>query len=241
MINRDTLERILRNYHELQEMWIRRNFTEIPVGRHVIDFRDVLEGMSQLTDRQLYSVVLVCIEGLREVDAAKVIIPDSKWSSPIGAYKRAGLEVVCDYINDRGKNVGIDLIEILDNDRLQAIAANTKAGADYRELIASLHSLDLEKDADEIMRICQQAKRAQRKSFVAARMAVKSYMKTTEPWQNFVHAQQFISYTERYLAAGGLPDKTFRMARVSLVELERGAESFKNTAIREALDVISKR
>lgn len=85
--------RILRHYNEIYEQYKYSGLEEItlPDG-DVMNVHDMLEGIKSLPKRQREAVELMCIQGLKEVEASEIMLPGSKWSSPVGAYKRAGLK-----------------------------------------------------------------------------------------------------------------------------------------------------
>lgn len=88
------LESVFRNYYEFYELYTVHGLDEINVNGVCVNVHDILQGVEELPERQREAVVLMCLENYREVDAAAVMLPGSKWSSPVGAYKRAGLQKI---------------------------------------------------------------------------------------------------------------------------------------------------
>lgn len=88
------LESVFRNYYEFYELYTVHGLDEINVNGVRVNVHDILKGVEELPERQRQAVVLMCLENYREVDAAAVMLPGSKWSSPVGAYKRAGLQKI---------------------------------------------------------------------------------------------------------------------------------------------------
>lgn len=87
-------ESILKNYYEFYELYVRNGLDEIIVSGVTVNIHDVLNGINDLPERQRQAVVLMCLENMREVDAAAEMLPGSRWSSPVGAYKRTGLSKI---------------------------------------------------------------------------------------------------------------------------------------------------
>jgi hypothetical protein len=85
------LEQILRHYYEFRSLYEREGIEEICIRGNIVNVHDLLRGIKDLPLRQRQAVVYMCIENLREVDAAQIMLPESKWSSPVGVYKRTGL------------------------------------------------------------------------------------------------------------------------------------------------------
>lgn len=86
------LENILKHYYEFRELFEREGIDELALDNgYTINLFDILSGIEGLPRRQRQAVQLVCIEGLREVDAAREM-GFERWSSQVGTYKRLGLQ-----------------------------------------------------------------------------------------------------------------------------------------------------
>lgn len=98
------LEGVLKHIHEFWELYLAEGTEELVLENgfivNIYDMKDVLGGIQDLPDRQREAVTLICINGLKEVEAASIMLPGSKWSSPIGAYKRTGLQKLVDRFFD---------------------------------------------------------------------------------------------------------------------------------------------
>lgn len=94
------LEGVLKHIHEFWELYLAQGIEELVLENgyrvNIHDMKAVLHGIQDLPDRQREAVTLICIDGLKEVEAAGIMLPGSKWSSPIGAYKRTGLQKLVD-------------------------------------------------------------------------------------------------------------------------------------------------
>lgn len=97
------LENVLRNYHEFRELYVREGIEEVQIEGFTVNVHDVLQGLEELPERQREAIELTCLRNMREVDAASIMLPDSKWSSPVGAYKRTGLQKLVDKYYTREK------------------------------------------------------------------------------------------------------------------------------------------
>lgn len=88
---RRTLEKLLKNY----QLWKSTAETEgvftVVVDGDEYHLFDILYGIDQLPRRQRQALVLICLEDLREVDAARQM-GFTKWSTPAQQYKNAALD-----------------------------------------------------------------------------------------------------------------------------------------------------
>jgi len=90
------LERLLNNYWEWKEAYRVSGNPELQLLNGVtVNIHDVLKGIKELPPRQRQAVVLSCLENRKEVEVAK-IMGFTKWSSPVGMYKRRALKNLCD-------------------------------------------------------------------------------------------------------------------------------------------------
>lgn len=91
-MNAYKLEAIIRHYAEFRALYEDQGIEEISLGDGlVVNIHDVLRGISKLPTRQRQAVVLTCLWNMKERDAARLMGFD-KWSAPVGAYKRLGLQ-----------------------------------------------------------------------------------------------------------------------------------------------------
>ena len=92
------LERLLNNYWEWREAYRVSGNPELQLLNGVtVNIHDVLKGIKDLPPRQKQAVILSCLENRKEVEVAK-IMGFTKWSSPVGMYKRRALKNLCDTI-----------------------------------------------------------------------------------------------------------------------------------------------
>lgn len=90
-LNWKLLENILKNYYEFKALYEETGISEICLDNgFVVNYHDILEGLDSLPPRQKQAVWLMCIEGRKEVEVAR-IMGFEKWSSPVGMYKRKAL------------------------------------------------------------------------------------------------------------------------------------------------------
>ena len=90
------LERLLNNYYEWKEAYRVSGNPDLQLLNGVtVNIHDVLKGISDLPPRQKQAVILSCLENRKEVEVAK-IMGFTKWSSPVGMYKRRALKNLCD-------------------------------------------------------------------------------------------------------------------------------------------------
>jgi len=88
------LESVLKHYNEFKALLEETGIDEITLDNGVvINYWDLLTGIENLPERQRLAVTLMCLEGLKETDAAKYM-NYAKWSSPAGLYKRMGLKTL---------------------------------------------------------------------------------------------------------------------------------------------------
>ena len=93
-MNWKLLENIFRNYYEFKALYEETGIYEITLDNgYVVNFHDILKGIENLTPRQKEAVWLMCIEGRKEVEVAK-IMGFEKWSAPVGMYKRKALRTL---------------------------------------------------------------------------------------------------------------------------------------------------
>jgi len=92
------LERLLNNYYEWKEAYRVSGNPDLQLLNGVtVNIHDVLKGIADLPPRQKQAVILSCLENRKEVEVAK-IMGFTKWSSPVGMYKRRALKNLCDTI-----------------------------------------------------------------------------------------------------------------------------------------------
>lgn len=92
------LERLLNNYWEWREAYRVSGNPDLQLLNGVtVNIHDVLKGIKDLPPRQKQAVVLSCLENRKEVEVAR-IMGFTKWSSPVGMYKRRALKNLCDTI-----------------------------------------------------------------------------------------------------------------------------------------------
>lgn len=85
------LESVLKNYNEFRALYESEGIEELTLDNgYVINVHDILSGVNSLPQRQRQAVILVCIDNMKEVDAAREM-GFNKWSSQVGSYKRLGL------------------------------------------------------------------------------------------------------------------------------------------------------
>jgi len=86
------LESVLKNYNEFRALYEQEGIDELTLDNgYVINIHDILSGINSLPQRQRQAVILVCIDNMKEVDAARVM-KFNRWSSQVGSYKRLGLK-----------------------------------------------------------------------------------------------------------------------------------------------------
>jgi len=91
-----TLENLLKYMFEFRELYEQHGLEELTLdGGLVVNIHDIMQGIEELPKRQREAVILVCIEGRREVDAAR-IMGFKNWSSQVKTYKRLGLKKLLD-------------------------------------------------------------------------------------------------------------------------------------------------
>src|SRR5580692_1925845 len=89
------LEQVLKHYWEFKALLEDDGIDEITLDNGVVvNFHDLLQGFDELPPKQRTAIDLICIQGYREVEAAKLMNYES-WSSPVGSLKRAGLKSLC--------------------------------------------------------------------------------------------------------------------------------------------------
>jgi len=64
----------------------------IPETGEEVDFYDLLVGLDDLSPRQREAFELICLQGFTETAAAKVMLPNSKWSTTAQQHLNAALE-----------------------------------------------------------------------------------------------------------------------------------------------------
>lgn len=88
---RKTLEKLLKNY----QLWVSVAETEgtftLTVDGEEYHLFDLLDGIDKLPRRQRQALVLICLEDMKEIDAAK-IMGFTRWSTPTQQYKNAALD-----------------------------------------------------------------------------------------------------------------------------------------------------
>ena len=90
------LERLLNNYYDWKEAYRVSGNPDLQLLNGVtVNIHDVLKGIKELPPRQKQAVILSCLENKKEVEVAK-IMGFTKWSSPVGMYKRRALKNLCD-------------------------------------------------------------------------------------------------------------------------------------------------
>lgn len=63
----------------------------IPDTGEEVYLDDLMAGIDSLPPRQRQAFELICLQGWTETDATKVMLPDSKWSTPIQQYADTAL------------------------------------------------------------------------------------------------------------------------------------------------------
>lgn len=92
LLRRKTLERILKNYATWRALYETEGEAVSVISAHGDEWHifDVLDGLDELPPRQLEAIVLTCLEGRSELEAAK-IMGFKKWSTPVQQYRNLGL------------------------------------------------------------------------------------------------------------------------------------------------------
>ena len=86
------MEIILRHWADFRELYEATGVDELQLGKKIIvNIHDILQDIVLLPKRQREAIQLTCLQGLREIDAAKIMGLAGR-SSPVGAYKRLGLK-----------------------------------------------------------------------------------------------------------------------------------------------------
>lgn len=88
------LDAILRHYQEFRALREAEGIDEIAILGYRINLNDLLQGIDELPPRQRQAVFLTCIEDMREIDAAQIMLPGSRSGAPIGTYKRKALSKI---------------------------------------------------------------------------------------------------------------------------------------------------
>lgn len=86
------LERVFRHYWEFLSLYEQEGVEEITLDNGVtINVHDVLRGLDSLPEKQRLAIELTCLLNLKEEEASRKMFPQSRWTSQVGIYKRAGL------------------------------------------------------------------------------------------------------------------------------------------------------
>lgn len=91
------LDSILRHYPQLRALYEAEGIQEIQVLGYTINVHTILQGINELPMRQRQAVIYTCLMDMREVDAAKIMLPGAKSAAPVGSYKRKGLKKLVDW------------------------------------------------------------------------------------------------------------------------------------------------
>ena len=91
------LEAILRHYYEFKELYEQRGFEEFCLeDGTVVNINDLLTGIERLPKRQRTALILTCLMGKKEVEAAP-LMGFTKWTSPVSSYKKLALEKLVEW------------------------------------------------------------------------------------------------------------------------------------------------
>ena len=63
----------------------------IPETQEEVYLNDLMVGIDSLPPRQRQAFQLICREGWTETDATRVMLPESKWSTPVQQYADTAL------------------------------------------------------------------------------------------------------------------------------------------------------
>jgi hypothetical protein len=63
----------------------------IPDTGEEVYLGDLMVGIDSLPPRQRQAFELICLQGYTETDATKIMLPDSKWSTPVQQYADTAL------------------------------------------------------------------------------------------------------------------------------------------------------
>lgn len=89
------LENLLKHYWEFKALREDEGIDEICLDNGVIvNFNDMLQGIDELPIKQRTAIELICLQGYKEVEAAR-IMGYTGYSSPVGSLKRTGLQYLC--------------------------------------------------------------------------------------------------------------------------------------------------
>ncbi len=67
------------------------HFIAIPESGEEIYLMDLLAGIDALPPRQRQAFELICLQGYTETDATRIMLPHSRWSTPIQQYADTAL------------------------------------------------------------------------------------------------------------------------------------------------------
>jgi DNA-directed RNA polymerase specialized sigma24 family protein len=95
----DRLERLIRHYPQFRALYESEGVEEIALDDGlVVNVHDVLRGVRGLPPRQMQALVLTCVKGLKEAEAAAIMGLTGR-ASPVGLYKKIALEKLCEVWN----------------------------------------------------------------------------------------------------------------------------------------------
>jgi hypothetical protein len=72
----------------------------IPGTDEEVYLSDLMVGIDSLPPRQREAFSLICLEGYTETDATKLMLPDSKWPTPVQQYADSGLQKMVQAYDD---------------------------------------------------------------------------------------------------------------------------------------------
>lgn len=82
----------LPHWRSLREQGVMDDIITIPETGEEIYAGDLLIGLDSLPPRQRQAFELICLQGFTETAATKIMLPDSKWSTPIQQYADTALQ-----------------------------------------------------------------------------------------------------------------------------------------------------
>jgi len=90
------MKRLFQHLEHFHSQLEAGNFTlplivTIPETGEEVYLEDLMCGIDSLPPRQREAFELICIQGFTETDATRIMLPDSRWSTPIQQYADSAL------------------------------------------------------------------------------------------------------------------------------------------------------
>lgn len=86
-------KRVYQNYYRWRSLWQSGEVDDIlAVDGEEIYFGDLMTGLETLPLRQRQAFELICLQGYTESAATAVLLPNSRWSTPVQQYSDDGLK-----------------------------------------------------------------------------------------------------------------------------------------------------